>query len=739
MTTSNTFHGFPSHDIPKEQKGREWILQFMKAAHKEVSDNSYNVFYGKRYVYQDIRQHTQGQQPINAFKKQLGVDETDKDSWYAINWKPLPILPRLRRMALSSIAKRQHDAVINPLDPRIQQDDKKHLDGVENKLKLKEQLSKISPELAQTPGLQPNGNEPKDLYELEAYRSFGYKHNIVSAMEKANKIILIDTEYENYVRDILDQQQMDFGVSAVKQDMAENGRIILRPCEIPNMVASYFRRPDAQDARFIGEIVPYTLEEIRKEAGGEIPKAQLMKMIQGAAGKYGNPNRYPQWMNEDLLVYDTYRFAVLDLEFKSVNQMKFESRTDSRNNTIERLSRTGRVRERNSYDTISNNVVYTGKWVIGTDMLFSYGLKKNMPKSPEKLTDCDYSYKIQCTNLHDMSVVSKVEETIPVDDQIQIAWFKMQHEVATSIPNGWWIDPDALANLAIGEGTGGEVWSQKKILDLFFKRGILVGKKKNVQGKIDPNPPIQPLANEALSSVDKYLSIISSNIALMRQILGVNEYVDGQNIDSRTLKNVTEMAQDALNNSLFDIVSAERKILHAVTKENVLRTLDLIEMDALPEMYINALGRHVYDSLTEIDDITSYMMSVEIEPVPSEYERQAMLQRLSQYATTGLVEPSDEAVILSTRSVKAAWAILEARMKKRKDEKTKEQLALMQQNAASNAQAGQAVEQAKAETEKLRGEIKAMLETIKGEFMVKSKEITADAMIESAQVRSAKD
>jgi hypothetical protein len=338
-----------------------------------------------------------------------------------------------------------------------------------------------------------------------------------------------------------------------------------------------------------------------------------------------------------------------------------------------------------------------------------------------------------------MTAISKIEECLTADDMVNIAWFKMQNEIANSVPNGWFIDFDSLENITFGEGEGAETWNQKTLLDMFFKRGVLVGRRKTVGGKIDPNKPVEPLVNDSLQGVSQYYEIIQQNVQLMRQTIGVNEYVDGTNIDSRTLKNVTEMAQESMNNSLYDIINSERKILLKLSEENVLRVQDLVDMGALHPSYERAIGEVAMATLEEVDDITGYTLNIEIDFMPTDLDRQIMLQRVSQYSATGLVDPSDEFLIMSAKSIKAAWAILDSRIRERRAEKQKEQLALMKQNAEANAQAGQAVEQAKQQTITVKGNIDARIEALKKEFDKQIAEIKGEYSVQSAATRSAKD
>ena len=741
--TEGTF-GYPSHEIPNSEKDKDWIYDFVRSAYREIQAVQFNVFHGKRHVYSEVREHAQGNMSVNRYKKQLGIDEGDDSSWYAIHWKPLAILPRLRRMALSSMSKRRYDVTLNTIDPRITKEDHDHLQRVESKLKLKEGLSKVDPELASSPILQAQGGEPEDIFGFETYKSFGYKHNLVEGFERANRIVLNDNNYEEELRDQLDEQSMDYGAHVLKQTLDERGRIELEVVDVPNFISSYFRRPDGKDARFMGQFKPLTFGEIRSRAGTDLNKTQVKKLLKMVAGKHGNPAAYPDMYpqsSNNMSAYDSYKIPVMELEFRSINFMTYETRVDKRGNSITRpfKGEESEKKSKNKYEKIPYQVIYKATWVIHSDIMIDYGLCTNQPKGPDTLHEANYSFKPQVFNMHDMTVISKMEECITPNHMIQIAWFKMQNEIATAVPNGWYIDRDALEDLTFGEGKGAETWNSKSLLDMFFQRGVLIGKRKTHQGKIDPNKPVEPMINDSMAGVEKQMNIIQQNIQLMRQILGVNEYVDGSNIDSRTLKNVTEMAQESMNNSLHDIVSMERKTLHKITGENVLRIQDLIEMDALHDSYRKALGEATVAMLESVDDLCSYKLNVEIDFMPTDMDRQIMLQRLSQYSATGLVDPSDEYLIMTATSMKVAWAILDSRVRQRKEEKRRESLDLMKQNAKAGAEAGVAVEQAKQQTLMTKGEIERMVQEMITQREIQKEHISGQYGVESASIRTRKD
>ena len=90
---------YPDHLIDPLQKGRDWCLAYAKAAWKDYNQHGEHSFHNNRGGYVKIKDYAQGNQSINKYKQLLNVDDADNESWFAIDWSVLPIVPKFRRIA----------------------------------------------------------------------------------------------------------------------------------------------------------------------------------------------------------------------------------------------------------------------------------------------------------------------------------------------------------------------------------------------------------------------------------------------------------------------------------------------------------------------------------------------------------------------------------------------------------------------------------------------------------------
>lgn len=719
-------YGYPSHLIPNAEKGRNWILKYCKAAYKEYSAQTGKIFYGNRFNYATIRDYAMGTQSISKYKKMLDVSESANDSWLNIDWSVLPIVPRFRRLALSKVTKRSYNVVCTPIDSMSEEEMTRYKKEQELKIKTREQLATQDPLLAKTPILMKEDGEPEDMDELELMMNFTYKHKMAEEMEEIISAVLNLNEYDEVRKQII-QDCFDFGVCGIRE-YVENGAIKVRKVYPENIITSYARRRDFKDLQHVGEITLMSIADIKQMAGGELSEEQYIDIAERYLNKYNNPSALPpqRGIGSD---YETFKVPVLDMEFFSINSLDIESRVDKRGNKISRVYKKPKKRKTNTYTTTSYKVVYRAMWILDTEYVFNYGLQYNMKRKKDTLTDTSLSYHIFAPEFHDMRASSIMEQVIPIADSIQLNWFKLQNAIASARPKGIQIALDAIENIPLGGG--GAEMTPKEVLDLFNKKGTLVYRYLDPTGNASPYKPIEEIENGLGRDVVTYFNLIKENIQLIRDITGVNEYVDGSTVDPKTLSNVTRLAEEASTNSLYGIVEADRYLLESISGDIVVRAQDLQKQGRLSKRYVKTLGAETVKYLGKQDSFSAREFGIKLEDRPDEIQKERLMQMASQYAMNGLIDLEDMVLIENTDNLKKAQYVLAHRYKKRRKEKQQEAMMQQQANAQvqqqSAAQAAQMQQQVEMQSQQfqiqltqLKGELEMQLETLKSELRAKS-------------------
>lgn len=715
---------YPSHLIPNAEKTRDWILKYCKAAYQEFSSGSGQIFYNNRNKYAVIKDYAMGRQSINKYKKMLNVDQSANDSWLTIDWSVLPIVPRFRRQAISKLRKRAYNVTVTPIDPLSEQEASRYRAEQEVKIRVRQELAKQDPQLAQGPMFAQEPGDPETLEDLELQMNYTYKHKFSKEMEEVISAVLNANDYDE-MRSSMLEDAFDYGVFGVKEYIAA-GSVRVRKVYPENMVVSYARKRDFSDAQHIGEITMMSIADIKEMAGDAFSEEQYVDIAEKFSGRYHNPNVVPPNRGRGA-DYESFKIPVLDLEFYSVNQLDVESRVDKRGNNISRVFKKSRKRKSNKYSQTGYKAVYRAMWIVDTDYIFNDGLLTNMKRRKGAMTDTHFSYHLFAPEFDNMRAASIMEQVVPIADAIQLNWFKLQNAIAEARPKGIQIALDAIENIPLGGG--GEELTPAQVLDLYNKKGTLVYRYLTPDGNPSQYKPIEELENGLARDVITFFNLIKENIQLIRDITGINEYVDGASVDPKTLSNVTRLAEEASSNALYNIVEGDRKVLERLANDIVLRIQDLKKQGRLEKRYVQMLGIETVRYIGQSDTFDPRVWGVKIEDRPNALQRERLLGMATQFMQGGFIEFEDLVLIETTDNLKTAQYILAHRVRKRKEEKRQESMMLQQQNAEVQQQAAANVEAMKHQAaqrehafdmalEELKGSMKMQLEELKAELEV---------------------
>ena len=230
---------FPSHLIDPREKGREWILQYCKAAWSSFeNDNPREIFYHARYRYEVQKSYAMGNQSIAKYRPLMGVDEETNEDWLNVDWSVIPIVPKFRRIALGKLSKHDYNIVATPIDSLANEETDAYFREMRAKLFLREQAEKIDPSLLDTEALQLTPNEAKDMEELEMQMNYTWKHQMAIEAEEGIKLIFTQNEM-NELRALVREDVFDHGVGGFKEYIDSNGAVKIRKITPRNIIINH--------------------------------------------------------------------------------------------------------------------------------------------------------------------------------------------------------------------------------------------------------------------------------------------------------------------------------------------------------------------------------------------------------------------------------------------------------------------------------------------------------------------
>lgn len=692
---------YPPHDIDPKLKDKKWGMQYAKAA---WSDWNYTIprtcFYNAADKYEELRLYAQGKQPINKYKKLLSVDEQTDNTWLVVDWSVRPIIPKFRDIAISRLVQQEYNIVATPIDPQA----KGELDGyyadTKAKIAVRKLMEQQNPEMANHPVLQPQPGEPTDFEELEMRVEFGEQFNRSKDAEQAIQLMFYENDTK-VMRRRWFESLFDCGVAGYKAWIDKDGRPKCRDINPEAVVTNYCRFPDFRDLLHAGEVIDVSLIDlatVRDDQGNPVfNKEQIDEMKNNVAGKWSNPAMVGRSTNY-FKSYDKNTVKVLDLQFYSYNELNYERNVNRRGNVMfNEVEWDRRNNKKDKYLRKKIKVVYEVKWIIGTDYAYDFRLKKDMKRSvtPERMAHTTLDYKFFAPNFYEMRTLSMMERLVPLSDEHQMSVYRIQNFINRMVPNGWWVDLDALENVALNKG--GENMKPVDLLQMFFETGILAGRSKDIMGNNVNYKPVIPIDNNIYDQLKALYEHLQITITQMQSIIGLNELTDGSTPNPKTLNGVANIAVESTNNSLFPLQFAERYLLESLANDMLLLMQQSLKRGNI-EGFAKALNSNTLQFIAVSDTLRMRDYGIMLDERPNDDQKQLLLMAIQQDQAQGFLDSADALYILNVYNVKQAQQMLAYKARKSKEAMQQQEMAKIQQTIQGQQESAAASEQMKQQT-----------------------------------------
>lgn len=716
---------FPSHTIDPKKKNKEWCLQFAQAAW-----SNWKNLATRREDYRLLDDYAQGRQSIDQYKPVMGVNEAG-ESWNSLDFTVLPIIPKLLTQATSRLNKAGYNIVATAIDPLAQRELSDYFKDLQAKIKIRQELEKIVPGFSEyTPAAKMKPGEPEDLEELELQQNWTYQHQATIEIEQALDVIFNHNNYW-HTRKLCKEDILTYGIGGVKEYVDSNGSIKIRRIKMQGFISSYCEQRDFSDAEYLGEVIELTIADLKQLAQGQFTEEEYEQIANMCKGRYGNPNIYPQHTRLSY-GYDNFKVQVLDLEFFSVNEDYYERSENNYGNVVISGAPYGsKSTQTKEYLRTSYKVVYKAMYIVDSKFIFNYGLCTDMKRAKDALNDTTMSFHVYAPDMRNMRITSKVGQVMPLADQIQIAWLKLQQAIAEARPKGIQIELGGLEDINYGQG--GKKLMPHEVMELFFQKGVLIYRKADTQGRETNYRPIEELGNGLGDAAVQWYNTILNHLQLMRDIFGLNEFTDGSSPDPRTLSLVAQMANEGTNNALYPVIEADEHILRSLSSALVLRMSSVVKRHPI-EGYTTALGQNTMRFFKLSKDISNYEFGIKLENKPTDEQRAEAFAMAQTLAGQGMLELEDFFTIQNTSNLKVAQQIIAYKVRKRQEQKQKEALQMQEANAQVQMQSAAATADQERQTMQMKYQFEMQLEQLKGEYMLKAAMARAEATIGAAQI-----
>ena len=350
---------------------------------------------------------------------------------------------------------------------------------------------------------------------------------------------------------------------------------------------------------------------------------------------------------------------------------------------------------------------------MGTDCIFNYGMKTNVPKNMHDLSRANLSYSIVATNLEDMIPKSMVDSCIGFADQLQLTHLKIQQAVAKAKPDGIIIDIEGLENVQLGKG--GEL-QPLELHDIYEQTGVFYYRSKNPEGGFQ-NPPIREIGN-SVRNINEFIALYNHYLRMIRDTTGINEAMDGTTPKGEQLVGVRQQAIAAGNNAIYDITNSSMVLFKKVCSDIVKCLQILPKNSVIYKAYTNAIGEENMKVITAFSDLAMYNFGVHVVKEMEDVEKQYLEQNIQVSLAQKELDIEDAIAIRQLKDINQAERLLIVRRKKRISRNMQIAQQNVQQQAQVQQQSAQQAAQMKQQEVQIKGQIDAQMAQMKHQFEI---------------------
>jgi len=662
--------------------------------------------YRRRYKeFENSRAYANGTQDTTIYKQILNsLDPNNGDgTMMTLDWTPVPIVPKFAKIVVNKIISSYRYPQVEAVDPLSQNEKDIKKKKVALRIENKEMF-----EEAKAAGLEVDVDPeklPETPEEVEIFLDTNIKTDAEIAAQLATNMTLKWNNFDERVYRRNVEDLVNCGMAVTKRSNDPNYGIDEEYVDPAFFIHSFTDDPTFSDLVYAGHIKRISIQELKRIAGDQFSEEQYQKIGKTVMNKYGNnasrfmDSTYDQRLSRYNYGYDEYTIEVLDFEFLSVDPMIYEKKQS-------RFGNIGFYFKGNTYETPKNSVydrdpvqmnnatVYGGVYIVGTEDIYNYGQKTNVPKNIHDLTRARMSYSVVATNIRNMIPKSLISSVIGFADQLQLSHLKIQQSIAKAKPDGIIIDVEGLENVDLGRG--GDL-QPLEIQDIYEQTGVFYYRSKNPEGGFQ-NPPIRQIDN-SIRNINELIALYNHYLRMIRDATGINEVMDGTTPKGEALVGVNQMAVAAGNNALYDVTNASM-VLYRKVCEDILKCLQILPpQSVLYKVYEKAIGKTNMSVLNSFSDLPMYNFGILVMTDLNDRDRQYLEQNIQISLSQKEIDLEDAIAIRNIKDVDQAERLLIIRRKKRIAQQQQMAQQNIQMQSQSNAQAAQAAAQAEVQKE----------------------------------------
>ena len=588
-------------------------------------------------------------------------------------------------------------------------------------------------QLQEQTGVQmiPDEEIPADKEELNLWQAQFQRVPEEILTELGCNDVLASCGWYDVLKELMLHDSAEVGLVGTYTYMDKQG-VIHVDREFPeNLIYSYSKYPDFRDTTWRGSAPTLKISELRKNFGKEFnpdnPLALTEEELWQIAQKSKEYSNYTNLIWNDVWVtgwfrpYDEWNVRAMRYEIKTVDKEPYTVTTSKSTGSTYTQSGQPTTKSGKPRPTPSDNQkvysdtnwnIYEGVFLPDHDKLIKWGIKKNMirPQDPREIGNAEFSYTLHMPQNYEMRNLAIPEKIKAAVNGMILALLRMQQLMARAIPPGWMIDESVLQTVDYGLGNDGN-----KAVDhsaYFFQTGLLYYHGIDADGnRIEP--PIKELANTGFApQMQAYIQNYQFNYQTLKDELGEDPNLMTAALQPRVTAGNVETSQ-----AQGELATDSYYMAYANCMRDTARKVTCLLKDSI------TYGSKAYRDVIN-QDIGDRIFSTNIQFLPTQQQVADFDALLTQTMNTSpdivmFVDPFQLRRV-AKEDCKLAETLFRRGQKK--------MLLWQQQTAAENQKAtgdiqiksAQAAEQAKQDTETIKGDIDIKKVKIQEESAVKT-------------------
>jgi len=719
MVYTNYNSSFPDQVVSDEIKNSyDYGLQVGQAIENEWFRQDTG---GDRYLqnfqnYHNLRLYARGEQSVQKYKDELSIN--GDLSYLNLDWKIVPIIPKFVDIIVNGMVDKGYEIKAFANDPFALEERTQFAFRAMRDIQNREYIEQLNQATGQNfyASADPKAL-PATREELDVMLQLDYKQSVEIAEEEVINNVFEFNKYQETKRKIAyDLTVLGIGASKTSFNLSEG--IKVNYVDPAALVYSYTEDPNFDDIYYVGEVKNLSLSEVKKQFPN-LTSSELEEIQ-----KYRGPSNYSNYVrnysgnNDDNLVsilffeYKTYANQVFKLKYTDQGLEKVLEKNDEFNppesDNFERISR-------------SIEVLYTGAKVLGMPKILEWNLSENMTRPYGNVTKVNMNYSICAPRLYKGRIDSVVSKITSFADMIQLTHLKLQQVLSRVVPDGVYLDMDGLAEVDLGNGTN---YNPAEALNMYFQTGSIVGRSLTQDGDLNRGKvPIQELqTSNGMSKISALIQTYQYYLQMIRDTTGLNEAVDGSSPDKNALVGLQKMAAANSNVAVRHILKALMYITIRNAENIGLRVNDALQFPLTREALLSSINTFNVKTLEEIASLDIHNFGIFLELEPDAEEKALLEQNIQVSLQQNSINLEDAIDIREIRNIKLANQVLKLRRTKRTEQQQAAQLANIQAQGQSNAQASEAAALAEVQKQQALAETKVQIEKAKSEFEINKME-----------------